>query len=157
MVLTSKNQNARSRIASNAQNVPPRHSASRSLAHRLRNSLEAARRHSRISTQHSPSEPNPNARPRKSKTTRSQKAADSKSVNFEIRPIPAPFNDVEMGDGTPSSKSRRISIPRELLRPVFEEVDYKKLIEIDEKLADVPLAFLRENLDMMSPEYVPFS
>jgi hypothetical protein len=57
-----------------------------------------------------------------------------------------------MGDGTPSPKSRRISIPRELLRPVFEEVDYKKLIEIDEKLVDVPLAFLRENLDMMSPE-----
>lgn len=151
MVLTSKNQNARSRVASNSQNIPPRHSTSRSLAHRLRNSLEAARRHSRTSN-HS-SEPS-SSRLRKLKTTRTPKTVESKSLNFEIRPIPTPFNDVEMGDGTSTSKSRRISMPRELLRPVFEEVDYKKLTEIDEKLADVPIAFLRENLDMMSVEYV---
>ena len=153
MVLTSKNLNLRS--TSNSQNAR-RNTGSRSLVQRLRSGLEASRRSNHMSSRHPPSETTPSvASPkRKRKERLSQPAFESNQLTFEFRQEPVSVTDIEMGDSTfLNTKKLKIPLPRELARPVFEEVDCQKLQEIDETLKEVPLDFLKLNLAAMAPEY----
>lgn len=159
MVLTSKNLNIKSRVASNSQNVPPRQAGSRSLAHRLRGSLEAARKNTRVNGRAPGSNSTSTSHPGKPTTTPSKTQASkdktARALDFSITALPTPILEVEMRDATPSSsapKKTPVRIPQELPRPYFDEVDYSKLTEIDESLQEVPITFLRQHLDVMGQE-----
>jgi hypothetical protein len=69
---------------------------------------------------------------------------------FEICDTVNRVPDVEMGDDVP--RKTRISISRDLGRPQFEDIDPKRIAEIDEQLLDVPLDVIRMNLDLFAPE-----
>jgi len=151
MVLTTKNLNLRS--TSNSQNAH-HNTGSRSLVQRLRSSLEASRRSNRMSGRRPLSEsPSSVASPKRKRKERLSEQALQSKLTVEIRRTPT-VTDIEMGDSTPvNTKKTIISLPFELLRPVFEEVDCQKLQEIDETLKEVPLDFLKLNLAAMAPEY----
>lgn len=101
-----------------------------------------------------------NARPAPTEvipSTRAQKGkkkaptTEEKPLSFEICDIVNHITDVEMGDAT-SPRKTRVSMTRELFRPKFEDIDLKRIAEIDEQLIDVPLDVVRMNLDLFAPE-----
>ncbi|KAF9525271.1 hypothetical protein CPB83DRAFT_796601 [Crepidotus variabilis] len=143
--------------------MPPRQSSSRSLVHRLRGSLEAARRHTRLNSRASASgsSPNVSVHLKKSATTATSRTRSSKGsskpLDFTVTILPAPISDVEMGDATASTSAPRktqVQMPRELPRPAFEEIDYERLTEIDDSLKDVPITFLRQHLHVMGQDFL---
>ena len=149
MVLSTKNGNSKPRVSSNGQNIPPRTSASRSLAHRLRSSVEATRRYNRTNNARpTPTEAIPPIQVRKGKK---KALTTEKPLSFEVSDIVHHVTDVEMGDAT-SPRKTRVTMSRELVRPQFDDINLKRIAEIDEQLIDVPLDVIRTTLDLFAPE-----
>lgn len=78
-------------------------------------------------------------------------AIEEKPLTFDVGDVVNHVADVEMGDATVPRKTR-VNMTRDLLRPDFEDIDLKRIAEIDEQLMDVPLDVLRMNLDLFAPE-----
>lgn len=89
-------------------------------------------------------------------------------VRVEVSPPPrAERHDVEMGDieeaksggnavasgsGSTSETKTPITLPRYLARPNFKEVSRENITAIDPELADVPLDYIQEGLEITGPE-----
>ncbi|KAJ7777931.1 hypothetical protein DFH07DRAFT_713316, partial [Mycena maculata] len=119
--------------------------------HRIRSSIQdpARRRRARSSS----SKYATNQAKRKTKTS------PPTTLQFDVTSVSAPpVADVEMGDAEqPSRTTQTYRLPRELLRPAFQEISIETLLAIDpdlgdlEELEDAGVEYIREKFDDFGP------
>jgi hypothetical protein len=138
-----------------AENTPPAAPhlvAGKSIATRIRTSIQDASRRRRART---------NGAPRTTKHAVGQAKRRSNKVpatafrfnvtTYSSAPTTA---DVEMKDATPLSSTTPVLLPKELGRPDYRPISREAIDAVDPEVANVDVSFLREGLEEFGPEYV---
>ncbi|KDR77260.1 hypothetical protein GALMADRAFT_225370 [Galerina marginata CBS 339.88] len=138
----------------NENHPPARTLNSKALVSRIQSSLHdtSHRRRSRISGMTR----TPKYAVEQAKRRNTNKAKTS--LRFNVTTVPT-LADVEMADGSSTSSVPRprafpISLPKELGRPDFKEINREIIDAVDPTLAETDLDYLRENLEVLGPELI---
>ncbi|KAJ7120965.1 hypothetical protein C8R44DRAFT_671697, partial [Mycena epipterygia] len=162
MVLTSKRVNLEnappSFITHNAHSA---HSSIKSIGSRIRSSIHDPARRRRARTAHSSKYAAGEAK-RRGKTNKTPAAL----LHFDVTSVSAPQTqiqpqvaDVEMRDvePAPSRTTKRYQLPRELLRPVFQEISRETLLTMEPELSvgdgeSLPdIDYIRDAMEELGP------
>ncbi|KAF7342072.1 Clampless1 Clp1 protein [Mycena venus] len=135
------------------ENAPPRsftpHSSIKSIGSRLRSSIHDPNRRRRARTAHGSKFATEQAK-RKSKTK------SPTTVQFQVTSVSTPQTaDVEMQDVEPRSSltTKAYRLPKELLRPAFQEISKETLLTVEPELGeDLPeLEYIRDAMEDIGP------
>lgn len=76
-----------------------------------------------------------------------------KQLQFNITAIPTP--EVVMSDAPPLlSSSKNVTLPKQLARPMYQEVTREALLACSSSFTQVPAAYLRDSFELLGPRYV---
>lgn len=150
------------RRASNAENVYPSARLSSKRSSNLRSSIQNASKRRRARNTGTPAK-NPRyvvEQAKKKSMTKASTAAVDLEVSVPAAPTHVETKDVEMSDmessgsGSKAEQKTPVSLPRYLIRPDYKEVSRDIISAIDSELADVPLDYIQEGLEITGPAYV---
>ncbi|KAJ7481722.1 hypothetical protein FB451DRAFT_1170877 [Mycena latifolia] len=152
MVLQSKRFNLENAPPSFAT-AHPTHSSVKSIGSRIRSSIHDPNRRRRARTAHSSKYATDQAK------RRSKKKAPPATLEFNVTSVSAPppqIADVEMRDvePQPTLTTKTWVLPRELLRPAFQEINLETLSAFDPELGgeDIPdIEYIRDVMEEFGP------
>lgn len=141
-----------SRRVSNLENAHPSflpHSSVKSIGHRIRSSIQDPTRRRRVRV----------ARTTEQTKRKSKPKTPSSTLQFNVTSVSAtpPIADVEMRDADPepqpSLTTQSYRLPRELLRPAYQEISRETLLTVEPDLAgdDLDIEYAREIFEDIGP------
>ncbi|KAF8178120.1 hypothetical protein K438DRAFT_1605577 [Mycena galopus ATCC 62051] len=132
------------------ENAPPRafssHNSIKSIGSRLRSTIHDPTRRRRARTAHATGRAKGKGKTKSTSTT----------VQFQVTSVSAPQTaDVEMQDveSQPSLVTKTYRLPRELLRPAFQEISTETLLSVEPELGETPpdLEYIRDAMEELGP------
>ncbi|KAJ7031546.1 hypothetical protein C8F04DRAFT_1041195 [Mycena alexandri] len=128
------------------ENAPPTRTSVKSMGTRLRSSIADPNRKRRARTAHG------------AKHATKNKGKSPATLQFEVTSMSAPTPpaaDVEMQDveSQPSRTTKTYRLPKELLRPAFQEISTETLLSVEPELGeDLPdIEYIRDAMEELGP------